>query len=93
MLDREAWYATRASPDEGASAGDHRPRYLHHPCDKARGASAADLTPIEEYSAERKAEFLLSNAVDEQDYAWAVHEVRKLGVAPEAVPHDRPRTE
>ena len=49
--------------------------------------------PVEEYSAERKAEFLLSNAVDEQDYAWAVQEVRKLGIDPETVLHERPRVE
>ena len=61
------------------------------PANTARGGSAADRMPVEEYSAERKAEFLLSNAVDELDYAWAVREVRKLGVDPEAVPHERPR--
>ena len=27
--------------------------------------------PIESYSAQRKAEFLLSNAVDDADYEWA----------------------
>ena len=46
--------------------------------------------PIEIYTDERKAEFLLSNAVDEQDYAWAVREVRKLGIDPDTVPHRRP---
>ena len=61
------------------------------PTDRANGDSAADRMPIEEYSAERKAEFLLSNAVDEVDYAWAVREVRKLGIDPEAMPHERPR--
>lgn len=45
---------------------------------------------VEIYTDERKAEFLLSNAVDEQDYAWAVGEVRKLGIDPNAVPHRRP---
>lgn len=33
--------------------------------------------PTEVYSDERKAEFLLSNAVDTEEYAWAVAEVRK----------------
>ena len=46
--------------------------------------------PVEIYTDERKAEFLLSNAVDEQDYAWAVREVRKLGIDPDTVPHSRP---
>ena len=49
--------------------------------------------PVEHYTDERKAEFLLSNAVDEQDYAWAVREVRKLGIDPETVLHERPRVE
>ena len=46
--------------------------------------------PVESYSDERKAEFLLTNAVDAQDYAWAREEVRKLGLDPDHVPHDRP---
>ena len=63
------------------------------PPNTAKRGSAADRMPVEEYSPERKAEFLLSNAVDELDYAWAVREVRKLGVDPEAVLHERPRAE
>ena len=46
--------------------------------------------PVETYSDQRTAEFLLTNAVDEQDYAWAREEVRKLGLDPDHVPHDRP---
>ena len=49
--------------------------------------------PVEHYTDERKAEFLLSNAVDEQDYEWAVQEVRKLGIDPETVLHERPRVQ
>ncbi len=45
---------------------------------------------LEMYSPERKAEFLLSNAVDDEDYARAVEEVRKLGLDPEAVSHAQP---
>ena len=63
------------------------------PADTAKGDSEADRMPIEEYSPERKAEFLLSNAVDKVDYAWAVREVRKLRVDPDAVPHESPRAE
>ena len=48
--------------------------------------------PVEIYSEERKAEFLLSNAVDEQDYAWARHDVLRLGLDPDQVPHDRQRS-
>ena len=46
--------------------------------------------PVESYSDQRKAEFLLSNAVDEEDYRWARAEVRKLGLDPDDVPHERP---
>jgi len=45
---------------------------------------------LEMYSPERKAEFLLSNAVDDEDYARAVKEVRKLGLDPDAVSHAQP---
>lgn len=38
--------------------------------------------PLEIYSPERKAEFLLANAVGERDHAWAEAEVRKLGLNP-----------
>ena len=47
--------------------------------------------PIERYTPERKAEFLLNNAVTSKDYAWAIREVRKMGIDPEKIPHERPR--
>ena len=50
----------------------------------------AVVVPIERYSPERRAEFLLSNAIDEADYRKARKEVRKLGVDPDSVPHRRP---
>jgi len=50
----------------------------------------AVVVPIERYTPERKAEFLLSNAVDDQDYRRARRDVRKLGLDPDAVPHRRP---
>lgn len=46
--------------------------------------------PIEVYTKERKSEFLLSNAVDAEDYAWAVEQVRAMGLDPGAIPHRRP---
>ena len=46
--------------------------------------------PVEIYSPERKAEFLLSNAVDAQDYKAAGRAARKLGVDPGKVPHQKP---
>jgi AbrB family looped-hinge helix DNA binding protein len=50
----------------------------------------AMTVPIELYSPERKAEFLLSNAIDDADYQRAVDEVRRLGLDPDQVRHDRP---
>jgi len=47
--------------------------------------------PIEAYSRERIAEFLLSNAVDAQDYAEAVAKVKSMGLDPNSIPHVRPR--
>jgi AbrB family looped-hinge helix DNA binding protein len=50
----------------------------------------AVAVPLESYTQERRAEFLLSNAVDEEDYARAGEEVRKMGLDPAAIPHRRP---
>ncbi len=47
--------------------------------------------PVEIYTQERKAEFLLNNAVTPEDYSWAVKEVRKMGLDPETIPHERPK--
>src|SRR4030042_7074348 len=47
--------------------------------------------PIEIYTPERKAEFLLNNAVTPEDYAWAVREVRKMGLNPENISHEKPK--
>ena len=50
----------------------------------------AVIVPVERYSPERKAEFLLSTATSDADYRKARRVVRKLGVDPDAVPHRRP---
>lgn len=46
--------------------------------------------PLEVYGEERKAELLLSNAVDDEDYARVLEEVRKMGIDPETIPHPKP---
>lgn len=46
--------------------------------------------PVEIYTPERKAEFLLNNTVAPEDYAWAVKEVLKMGLNPEMIPHEKP---
>lgn len=47
--------------------------------------------PVEAYSSERVAEFLLSNAVDARDYERAVARVREMGLDPNAIPHAKPK--
>ena len=51
----------------------------------------AVVMPVEVYTEERKAEFLLSNAVDAEDYQAAVRAVRKMGIDPARIPHVTPR--
>lgn len=46
--------------------------------------------PVESYTAERRAEFLLTNAIDKDDYERALEEVRRMGVDPNTVPHRKP---
>jgi AbrB family looped-hinge helix DNA binding protein len=46
--------------------------------------------PVEVYTPQRRAEFLLSNAIDAQDYARAAKEVRKMGFDPRKIRHRRP---
>jgi len=46
--------------------------------------------PLEIYTDERKAEFLLGNAVDAADYQRARREVEKMGLEPDAIVHDKP---
>jgi hypothetical protein len=57
---------------------------------KTRRASRASAPPGERYTPRRLAQFLLQNAVDAADYAAARREVKKLGLDPDAIPHDRP---
>jgi bifunctional DNA-binding transcriptional regulator/antitoxin component of YhaV-PrlF toxin-antitoxin module len=51
----------------------------------------ATAIPIEIYTPERKAEFLLSNAIDEKDYQAVKENMRPLGVNPSRIKHFRPR--
>ena len=48
--------------------------------------------PLEKYTPERKAEFLLNNAVTPRDYAWALEEVKKMGIDPKTIPHEKPKS-
>jgi AbrB family looped-hinge helix DNA binding protein len=48
------------------------------------------VMPLESYTPERRAEFLLTNAVDEPDYARACDVVRSMGLNPDNIEHERP---
>ena len=50
----------------------------------------AAVIPIETYTPERRAEFILSNAVDERDYTRARDVVRSMGLNPDNIEHERP---
>jgi len=50
----------------------------------------AAVLPVEIYTPERKAEFLLTNAVDEKDYRDAQAEVRRMGLDPSKIRHRKP---
>ncbi|HEY4741066.1 MAG TPA: AbrB/MazE/SpoVT family DNA-binding domain-containing protein [Candidatus Acidoferrales bacterium] len=51
----------------------------------------AVLVPVERYTPERKAEFLLATATSRTDYQRARKEVRRLGLDPDAINHRRPK--
>lgn len=51
----------------------------------------ADSASMERYTPERRAEFLLSNAVDAKDYAKALRQVRRMGLDPAKIVHRKPR--
>lgn len=48
--------------------------------------------PVEMYTKERRAAFLLENAVNREDYERARQEVEKMGLDPDDVPHESPTT-
>ncbi len=50
----------------------------------------AAIYPVEVYTVERKAQFLLNNAVTREDYTWAAERVREMGLDPAEVPHRPP---
>src|ERR1700676_2250101 len=50
----------------------------------------AKVVPIEIYTPERRAEFLLNNAVDAADYRRARAEVKRIGLDPDRIKHRKP---
>jgi len=60
---------------------------------KVRRRFGIAVVPIEIYTPGRKAEFLLSNAVDEKDYRAAKNEVQRMVLDTKEVRHKKPRRE
>lgn len=50
----------------------------------------AVVLAFERYSSERRAEFLLNNAIGSDEYRRAVAEVRGMGLDPDRIPHEQP---
>ncbi len=59
-------------------------------CENGVSVRPAVAMPVEIYTPERKAEFFLNNAVTKADYRWAVEEVRRMGLDPDEIAHDKP---
>jgi hypothetical protein len=54
---------------------------------KITTVQTSDKPNVEVYTPERKAEFLLSNAINSEDYETAKEEVRKMGLDPAKIEH------
>lgn len=63
---------------------------LFEECAEGVVVRPAAALPLETYTPERRAAFLLENSVDEEDYTKARLEVREMGLDPDAIPHERP---
>jgi AbrB family looped-hinge helix DNA binding protein len=53
----------------------------------------AAVLPVEIYPPARRAEFLLNNAVDIEDYRRARDEVKRMGLDPDRIKHHQPEPE
>src|SRR5579871_2951602 len=51
----------------------------------------ATVLPVEVYTPERRAEFLLNNAMDIEDYQRARDEVNRMGLDPDRIKHHKPQ--
>lgn len=51
----------------------------------------AVAVPMEVYTPERIAEFLLTNAIDEEEYQEARKEVKRMALNPSKIKHGRPK--
>ena len=50
----------------------------------------AKALPVEIYTPERIAEFLLNNAINDEHYQRQREEVKKMGLDPDTIPHEKP---
>lgn len=63
---------------------------MNRPSPRKKPARKPKLPPVEVYTPERIAEFLLNNAVDGKDYEWALKKVREMGLDPSKIDHQPP---
>jgi hypothetical protein len=66
------------------------PKVSKRAAGSTRAARASHLPSPEQYTDQRVAEFILSNSVDAPDYVRACRLVRKMGLDPAHIDHDRP---
>jgi len=59
-------------------------------CERRLVIRPAMAVSVERYSPRRVAEFLLNNAIDTEEYARAVEDVRSMGIDPGSIPHEPP---
>ena len=64
---------------------------IAEPCEGGILLKLAVALPVEHYSPERQAEFILSNAVDADDYKAACKAVERMGLNPSDIPHHKPK--
>ena len=64
-------------------------RILVQPTEQGVVLQQVTALPVEAYTPERKAEFLLNNAVTHEDYAEALEQIREMGLDPESIPRQR----
>jgi hypothetical protein len=85
-------FVKKAEGNEGNEGSDNRSNAIYTAEAREGGVliRPAVVLPVEIYTPERKAQFILSNAVDATDYASAVAAVRATGLDPNAIPHYKP---
>jgi hypothetical protein len=86
------------SPQSTQNSPDHIIDSFHFSLDEYQNEAQSEgvllrpvvTLPVEIYTPERKAEFLLNNTITPENYAAAVKKVRSMGLDPETITHKKP---